>query len=120
MDRELVGLISIGVLFVLLLARLPVAFVMLVLGMGGLWILKGPTAMLFTSAQVMYSTFASYSLVVVPLFTWMGYIGFHSGISEHLYDAAYKLVGSLKGGLAMATSMACAAFGAICGSTTAT
>jgi len=120
MDRELVGLISIGVLFVLLLARLPVAFVMLVLGMGGLLILKGPTAMLFTSSQVMYSTFASYSLVVVPLFTWMGYIGFHSGISEHLYDAAYKLVGSLKGGLAMATSMACAAFGAICGSTTAT
>jgi C4-dicarboxylate transporter DctM subunit len=58
--------------------------------------------------------------VVVPLFTWMGYIGFHSGISEHLYDAAYKLVGSLKGGLMMATSMACAAFGAICGSTTAT
>ena len=120
MDRELVGLISIGVLFVLLLARLPVAFVMLVLGMGGLLILKGPTAMLFTSSQVMYSTFASYSLVVVPLFTWMGYIGFHSGISEDLYDAAYKLVGGLKGGLAMATSMACAAFGAICGSTTAT
>ncbi|MFX1555542.1 MAG: TRAP transporter large permease [Promethearchaeota archaeon] len=120
MDRELVGIISIGLLFVLLLARLPVAFVMLVLGMGGLLWLKGPMSMLFTSAQTVYSTLASYSLVVVPLFTWMGYIGFHSGISEHLYDAAYKLVGSLKGGLAMATSMACAAFGAICGSTTAT
>jgi tripartite ATP-independent transporter DctM subunit len=50
----------------------------------------------------------------------MGYIGYHSGISEHLYDAAYKLVGRLKGGLAMATTIAAAAFGAICGSTTAT
>ncbi|MGB6873192.1 MAG: TRAP transporter large permease [Dehalococcoidia bacterium] len=120
MDRELVGFLSIVVLFVLLFARLPIAFVMLVLGMGGLWIIKGPTAMFYSSAQTMYNTLASYSLVVVPLFTWMGYIGFHSGISEDLYDAAYKLVGSLKGGLAMATSMACAAFGAICGSTTAT
>ena len=120
MDRELIGLLSVVVLFVLLFARLPIAFVMLVLGMGGLWILKGPTAMFYSSAQTLYSTLASYSLVVVPLFTWMGYIGFHAGISEDLYDAAYKLVGSLKGGLMMATSMACAAFGAICGSTTAT
>lgn len=120
MDREIIGLISVALLFVLLLAKLPIAFVMLVVGMGGLFYLKGPGAMFGTAAQTMYSTFASYSLVVVPLFTWMGYIGFHSGISEQLYGAAYKLVGSLKGGLAMATSMACAAFGAICGSTTAT
>jgi len=120
MSPETVGLISIVVLFVLLFARLPVAFVMLVLGMAGITYLKGANAMFTLTGQTIYYTFASYSLVVVPLFTWMGYIGFHSGISEHLYDAAYKLVGSLKGGLMMATSMACAAFGAICGSTTAT
>jgi C4-dicarboxylate transporter DctM subunit len=120
MSPETVGLISIVVLFVLLFARLPVAFVMLVLGMAGITYLKGVDAMFSLASTTIYYTFASYSLVVVPLFTWMGYIGFHSGISEHLYDAAYKLVGSLKGGLMMATSMACAAFGAICGSTTAT
>jgi C4-dicarboxylate transporter DctM subunit len=120
MSPETVGIISIVVLFVLLFARLPVAFVMLVLGMAGITYLKGANAMFTLTGQTIYYTFASYSLVVVPLFTWMGYIGFHSGISEHLYDAAYKLVGSLKGGLMMATSMACAAFGAICGSTTAT
>jgi C4-dicarboxylate transporter, DctM subunit len=119
-DKEIVGIIALGVLFVLLLARLPVAFVMLVLGMGGIAYLVGVRGMLTVSASALYNTFASYSLVVVPLFTWMGYIGFHSGISAHLYEAAYKLVGSLKGGLAMATTMACAAFGAICGSTTAT
>ena len=120
MSREMIGLISIVVLFVLLFARLPVAFVMLVLGMAGLAYLKGPTAMFLTTGVTMYGTFASYFLVVVPLFTWMGYIGFHSGISDHLYEAAYKMVGRLKGGLMMATTMACAAFGAICGSTTAT
>ena len=120
MERELIGIISVIALIVLLASRMPVAFVMLVLGMGGIAWIKGPAAALGTAASTMYGTFANYALVVVPLFTWMGYIGFHSGIGAHLYEAAYKLVGRLKGGLAMATTIACAAFGAICGSTTAT
>ncbi|MFO7772741.1 MAG: TRAP transporter large permease [Dehalococcoidia bacterium] len=120
MSAQTVGLLSLGLLIVLLLAKLPVAFVMLALGMGGLYIIKGAGSMFVTSSSVVFGTFSSYFLVVVPLFTWMGYIGFHSGISAHLYEAAYKTVGRLKGGLAMATTMACAAFGAICGSTTAT
>jgi len=120
MSPVTVGVISVIALVVLLFIRLPVAFVMLLLGLAGIAYLKGPMAMFLTSGITLYSTFASYYLVVVPLFTWMGYIGFHSGISSHLYDAAYKLVGGLKGGLMMATTMACAAFGAICGSTTAT
>src|SRR4030042_2158148 len=120
MERELVGVISIIIMIVLLLMRLPVSFVMLALGMGGIAYIKGMEAALGMAASIVYGTFANYALVVVPLFTWMGFIGFHSGISSHLYDAAYKLVGRLKGGLAMATTLACAAFGAICGSTTAT
>jgi tripartite ATP-independent transporter DctM subunit len=120
MERELIGIISVLALCVLLAARMPVAFVMLVLGMGGIAWIKGPAAALSSASSIMYSTFANYALVVVPLFTWMGFIGFYSGIGAHLYEAAYKLVGRLKGGLAMATTIACAAFGAICGSTTAT
>jgi len=120
MERELVGVISIIIMMVLLLMRLPVAFVMLALGMCGIAYIKGMEAAVGMAASTVFGTFANYALVVVPLFTWMGFIGFHSGISEHLYDAAYKLVGRLKGGLAIATTMACAAFGAICGSTTAT
>lgn len=120
MERELAGVISIIIMIVLLLMRLPVAFVMLALGMGGIAYIKGMEAALGMAPSIVYGTFANYALVVVPLFTWMGFIGFHSGISGHLYDAAYKLVGRLKGGLAIATTMACAAFGAICGSTTAT
>lgn len=120
MERELVGVISIVIMMVLLAMRLPVTFVMLALGMGGIAYIKGTEAALGMAPSIVYGTFANYALVVVPLFTWMGFIGFHSGISEHLYDAAYKLVGRLKGGLAIATTMACAAFGAICGSTTAT
>ncbi len=120
MERELVGVISIIIMILLLAMRLPVTFVMLALGMGGIAYIKGMDAALGMAPSIVYGTFANYALVVIPLFTWMGFIGFHSGISEHLYEAAYKLVGRLKGGLAIATTMACAAFGAICGSTTAT
>src|SRR4030042_5929680 len=120
MERESIGVLFLIAMIVLLLVRIPVAFVMLVLGMAGIAWIKGPSAALGMAASTMYGTFANYALVVVPLFTWMGYIGYHSGISGHLYDAAYKLVGRLKGGLWMATTLACAAFGAICGSTAAT
>ena len=115
-----IGLISIVVIFVLLFARMPVAYVMLVVGMTGYAYTTNTTAMLSISVQTIYNTFASYSLIVVPLFVWMGYIAFYSGLSSRIYEAAYKVVGSVNGGLAIATIGACAAFGAICGSTTAT
>ncbi len=115
-----VGLLSILAIFVLLFARMPVAYVMLVVGMTGFAYLRSYDAMLSISSQTIYNTFASYSLIVVPLFVWMGYIAFHSGLSGRIYDATYKVMGSMKAGLAMATIGACTAFGAICGSTTAT
>ncbi|MEW5921117.1 MAG: TRAP transporter large permease [Bacillota bacterium] len=115
-----VGLLSILVVLLFLFLRMPVAYVMLVVGMTGYSYLTNPKAMLSISSQTMYNTFASYSLIVVPLFVWMGYIAYYSGISSRIYDATYKVMGSLKAGLALATIGACTAFGAICGSTTAT
>lgn len=115
-----IGLISVVVIFILLFLKMPVAYVMLVVGMAGYAYLTNTRAMLSISVQTIYNTFASYSLIVVPLFVWMGYIAFYSGLSSRIYDAVYKVMGSAKGGLAIATIGACAAFGAICGSTTAT
>jgi len=115
-----IGLLSIVIVFILLFARMPVAYVMLVVGMSGFAIIRTPAAMLSISSQTIYNTFASYSLIVVPLFVWMGFIAHHSGLSSRIYDATYKVMGSMKAGLAIATIAACTAFGAICGSTTAT
>lgn len=115
-----IGLISILLIFILLFLRMPVAYVMLVVGMSGLTYLTTPKAMFTLSSMTIYNTFASYSLIVVPLFVWMGYIAYHSGLSGRIYDATYKVMGSMKAGLALATIGACTAFGAICGSTTAT
>ncbi len=115
-----IGIVSILFVFVFLFARMPVAYVMLVVGMTGFAIVRNPDAMFSLSSQTIYNTFASYSLLVVPMFVWMGYIAFYSGLSSRIYDATYKVMGNLKAGLLLATIAACTAFGAICGSTTAT
>lgn len=120
MSPSTVGILSVALLLLLIFLRMPVAFVMLTVGTLGYAYVVNPEAALSLLAKTMYYTFASYPLIVVPLFAWMGFIAFYSGISSKIYDAAYKLVGSLPAGLAMATIAGCAAFGAICGSTTAT
>ncbi len=112
--------LSVVLLFILIFLRMPVAFVMLVIGMGGYAIVVSPGAAFTITVQTIYSNFSSYSLIVVPLFVWMGFIAFYSGLSSKIYDATYKIVGDLPGGLAIATVVACTGFGAICGSTTAT
>lgn len=115
-----ISLISILFVFIFLFARMPVAYVMLVVGMTGFAMIRTPEAMFSLASGALYNTFASYSLLVVPMFVWMGYVAFYSGLSSRIYDATYKVMGSLKAGLLLATIAACTAFGAICGSTTAT
>lgn len=115
-----VGIIGIVVLFVLFLARMPVAYVMGLVGFLGFAYVVSTEAAGTKLALNFYSTFGDYGFTVIPLFVWMGFVAFHSGISEKLFNAAYKVIGSARGGLAMATVMACAGFGAICGSSTAT
>jgi tripartite ATP-independent transporter DctM subunit len=79
-----------------------------------------PDAGMNMVASVTWDTFSSYGLTVIPLFIFMGQIAFYSGVNEKLYNAAFKWVGHVRGGIAMATVMACAAFAAICGSNAAT
>jgi C4-dicarboxylate transporter DctM subunit len=68
----------------------------------------------------MFEQFSNFPLSAIPMFIIMGSFAFASGIGKRLYDAAYTILGSLRGGLTMATIVACCLFGAICGSTTAT
>jgi tripartite ATP-independent transporter DctM subunit len=99
---------------------MPVAYVMAIVGLGGFAYLVSAKASFSLVATDLFSNFNSYSLSVIPLFVLMGYFAFHSGISQRLFDTASKLVGHLKGGLAISTMLGCAAFSAICGSGTAT
>ncbi len=120
MSFTITGLIGIAALFILIFSRLPVGFVMAIVGFLGFGYLVSFDASLNLMAKDIFSVFGSYNLTVIPLFVLMGQLAFHSGISKRLFDAAYKFIGHWPGGLAIATIGACAAFSAICGSTNAT
>jgi tripartite ATP-independent transporter DctM subunit len=115
-----VGLLGIGFLLILIFAGMPVAFALALAGfLGSSYLLSVRSASALV-AMTTYYTLSSYVLTVIPLFIWMGYLAYYSGLSKRLYEAAYSVVGQLRGGLAMATVMACAAFAAVAGSATAT
>ncbi len=121
MSLTLVGIIGIVILLlVLFFLGMPVGFAMGIVGFVGFCYVVSPTAGLGMLSSVLWTTFSKYGLTVIPLFIFMGQIAFYSGVNEKLYKAAYKWVGHIRGGIAMATIMACSAFAAICGSNAAT
>ena len=120
MSPVVTGLVGIGVLLLLFLLRMPVGFAMGFVGVAGFAYLADPGPALSLLAQDIFEQFSSYPLSVIPMFILMGTFAFASGISKRLYETAYTWVGSVRGGLTIATVIACAGFAAICGSTAAT
>ena len=109
-----------GVMLVLMAIRVPIAVTMFVAGGIGYVVQTGwaPLAS-FLNSQA-FARFASYDLSVIPLFILMGHFATQGGISRALFQFAAGVMGRFKGGLAMGAVFACAAFGAICGSSVAT
>ena len=120
MSPIIAGIAGIALLLVLLVLGMPVAFTMAFVGFLGFAYLSDPGPALSLLATDIFDTFSSYPLSVIPLFILMGTFAFASGISKRLYHTTYTWVGQFRGGLTMATVLACAGFGAICGSSTAT
>jgi len=121
MSLTMIGITGIfTLLFILFVFGIPVGFAMGIVGFCGFSYIISPDAGFNMLASVTWDTFSKYGLTVIPLFIFMGQIAFYSGVNEKLYSAAYKWVGHVRGGIAMATVLACAAFAAICGSNAAT
>lgn len=120
MSEFAVGCLGILALLVLMVLRMPIALAMALVGFAGFSILTSPQAALRMMATEIYANFSSATLSVIVMFIWMGFLAYYSGIGAQLYHFAYKLMGHWPGGLAIATQGACAIFGAICGSNTAT
>ena len=121
MSLALIGVIGIiTLLLILFFLGMPVGFAMALVGFVGFCHVVSLKAGLNMVSSVLWETLSKYGLTVIPLFIFMGQVAFYSGVNERLYKAAYKWVGQIRGGIAMATVMACAAFAAICGSNAAT
>src|SRR5919198_5579439 len=108
-------------MLLLAFVRIPIALAMGIVGIVGYaymrdWSWGGAFA---TAQTKLYETGRNYTLSVVPLFILMGNFVTRAGMSQELFRAAYAFIGHLRGGLAMATVWASAAFGGICGSPTA-
>ncbi len=120
MSLLLIGISGVLLLLLLFFIKIPISIAMILVGYLGYGFITSFSAANRIVAGEIYTTFTSYSLSVIPMFVLMGFLGYHAGIGTRLFAFTYKAVGFLPGGLAMASQMACAVFGAICGSSTAT
>src|SRR4051812_83739 len=119
MTEALVGLLA---MMLLAFVRIPIAFAMGIVGIVGYAYMRDWSwgSALATAQTKIYETGRNYTLSVVPLFILKGNFVTRAGMSQELFRTAYAFIGHLRGGLAMATIVGCAGFGAICGSSIAT
>ncbi|SPJ25992.1 TRAP transporter large permease [Palleronia abyssalis] len=115
-----IGLLGLLALILLIAARLPIGYAMIVVGAGGIAWLNGPGILLNQLKTLAYGQFSIYDLSVVPMFILMGALATRTGLSRDLFRAANAWFGWMRGGTAMASIAACAGFGAVCGSSLAT
>ncbi len=126
LDKELIGLLGILCFFALLIAHVRVALAMIVVGIGGTYVLSlnlpyvrfGPYMEQYKS--LLWESVASYELSVIPLFILMGYLASHTKLAEDLFQGVNAVLGRFKGGVAITAVGACAGFGAVSGSSLAT
>ena len=120
MSEPVVGLIALGVVLILFLTGIELAFAMIIIGFLGFAYLISMDAALSLLGKDVFDVLNSYSFTVIPLFVLMGQVAYNSGIAKRLFDTSYKFIGHIPGGLAMATVGGATIFKAICGSSPAT
>jgi len=120
MSPDAVAVLGFVALFVLMLLRVPVGMAMGLVGVVGYSYLVGPGPALKLVGQTSMRTVTDYTFGVIPMFMLMGALVSVSGVSRELFKAANSMIGHLRGGLGVATVVACGGFAAICGSSVAT
>lgn len=120
MDPDLIAIGGFVVLFVLMVLRVPVGMAMGLVGVVGYAMIAGLGPALKLVGQTSMRTVTDYTFGVIPMFMLMGAFVTVSGVSRELFRAANACIGHLRGGLGMATVLACGGFAAICGSSVAT
>jgi len=114
-----VGLIGFGIMLILILLGLNVAFALVALGFTGLIILNGFGPATAAIGLIAFEKATSYDFAVAPLFLLMSAFVSRGDIGRDAYTMAKAWMGQFRGGLAIATTGACALFAACCGSSLA-
>jgi tripartite ATP-independent transporter DctM subunit len=115
-----IGLICLGLVLLLAFLRVPLGIALLTVSVGGITAINSFGVAATLLPMTLSEAAFSYELAVVPLFILMGNVLSRTGISADLFRAANAFLGSVRGGLALATMVTCAGFSAVCGSSFAT
>jgi len=119
-DEFQIGLIGSGFLIFLVLIGVRVVYACALIGLLGLVSIIGWTGGAGNAGMIPYAKGTLYPLSVLPMFILIGYLAYHAGMTQSLFDAARKWFGWVPGGLAVATVFATAGFAAVSGASTAT
>ena len=120
MSTDTVAIVGFVSLFVLMLLRVPIGMAMGLVGVAGFGYLTSAGPALKIVGHTTMRTVTDFNYAVIPLFLLMGSFATTSGMSRELFRAANSFLGHLRGGLGIATILACGGFSAICGSSVAT
>jgi C4-dicarboxylate transporter DctM subunit len=115
-----IGMIMIGLVLLLMCLGMPVGVTMILSAFIGLIWIRGIDPANNALGILTWRQGINDILLVIPLFTWMGMLAASGGISDDAFISINKWVGNLPGGMAMACTAACAAFGMVCGNNIAT
>jgi C4-dicarboxylate transporter DctM subunit len=116
----LIGFLGVLALLIVLTAGVPIGVALGLVGMAGMWLLLGLEPALIKSSVILFDTLSRYELGVLPLFLFMAHVCFAANASRDFFDAAARMIGHRRGGLALASIGGCAGFGTISGSSLAT
>lgn len=106
-----------GLLFLLIMLGLPIAFALGFLSVAGLWLLVGPNS-LNILGNIVFHHSTNFLYIAMPLFILMAEVLGFTGAAADLFKFAENMLGRLPGGLAMAAVVCCAVFAAACGTST--
>lgn len=119
MSEIQVAMLLIGLLLVLILMRVPIAIALIAVSFIGIGDALNWRIAWGTLGLVPYQFSSSWMLSSVPAFLFMGFICYHTRLTQGLFDAARVWLSALPGGLAVASILGCSGFAAVCGSSVA-
>ncbi len=114
-----IAAIFVGVLFFLILMRIPIGVSLIAVSFGGLWSMFNWNIAWGSLGIVPYNFANSWVLSSIPAFLFMGFICYHTRLTQGLFSAAQVWLSGLPGGLAIASVFGCAGFAAVTGSSVA-
>lgn len=114
-----IGFIGLIALFVLLLLKMPIGFTLIAVSFVGIWAVVGVDIAMSSLGIIPYNFAANWTLSSVPLFLFLGFICYHTNLTQGMFKAARAWLAGVPGGLAIASIFGSAGFAAVSGSSIA-